>query len=64
MTREYAANVTKALNDIEDFEMLFDEIETAIQHTEGDFGDFYQNQLIPLLQGELNRRKKVLEEMQ
>lgn len=64
MTREYAAKVTKALNDIEDFEMLFDEIETAIQHTEGDFDDFYQNQLIPLLQGELNRRKKVLEEMQ
>ena len=63
MTREYAAKVTKALNDIEDFEMLFDEIETTIQHTEGDFNDFYQNQLIPLLQSELNRRKKVLEEM-
>ena len=40
MTREYAAKVTKALNDIEDFEMLFDEIETTIQHTEGDFDDF------------------------
>lgn len=63
MTREYAAKVTKALNDIEDFEILFDEIEGAIQHTEGDFDDFYQNQLIPLLQDELNRRKKVLEEM-
>ena len=64
MKREYAIKVTKALNDIEDFELLFDEIEVVIQHTEGDFGDFYQNQLIPLLQGELNRRKKVLEEMQ
>lgn len=64
MTREYAAKVTKALNDIEDFEILFEEIETIVQHTEGDFDDFYQNQLIPLLQAELNRRKKVLEEMQ
>lgn len=64
MTREYAAKVTKALNDIEDFEILFEEIETVVQHSEGDFGDFYQNQLIPLLQAELNRRKKVLEEMQ
>ena len=63
MTREYAAKVTKALNDIGDFEILFDGIEDVIQHTEGDFNDFYQNQLIPLLQGELNRRKKVLEEM-
>lgn len=63
MTREYAAKVAKVLNDIEDFEVLFDGIESVIQDTEGDFDDFYQNQLIPLLQGELNRRKKVLEEM-
>lgn len=63
MTREYAAKVAKALNDIGDFEVLFDGIESVIQDTEGDFDDFYQNQLIPLLQGELNRRKKVLEEM-
>ena len=61
--REYAAKVAKALNDVNDFEILFSEIETAVQYTEGDFGDFYQNQLIPLLQGELNRRKKILEEM-
>ena len=45
MTKEYAAKVTKALNDIEDFEILFDEIETAVQHTEGDFDDFYYNQI-------------------
>ena len=63
MKREYAAKVTKALNDIEDFEMLFEEIETVILRTEGDFDDFYQNQLIPLLQSELNRRKRILEEM-
>ena len=63
MTREQAAKITKALNDIEDFEMLFDEIETVTLRTEGDFDDFYQNQLIPLLQGELNRRKRILEEM-
>lgn len=63
MTKEYAAKVTKALNDIEDFEILFDEIETAVQHTEGDFDDFYQNQLIPLLENELARRKAILEDM-
>lgn len=63
MKREYAAKVTKALNDIEDFEMLFEEIETVILRTESDFDDFYQNQLIPLLQSELNRRKRILEEM-
>ena len=63
MTKEYAAKVTKALNDIEDFEILFEEIETIVQHTEGDFGDFYQDQLIPLLENELARRKAVLEDM-
>ena len=63
MTKEYAAKVTKALNDIEDFEILFDEIETIVQHTEGDFGDFYQDQLIPLLENELARRKAILEDM-
>ena len=63
MTREYAAKVTKALNDIEDFEILFEEIETIVQHTEGDFGDFYQDQLIPLLENELARRKAILEDM-
>ena len=63
MKREYAAKVTKALNDIEDFEMLFEEIEAITLRTEGDFDDFYQNQLIPLLQSELNRRKRILEEM-
>ena len=63
MTRERAAKIAKALNDIEDFEMLFDEIEAAVQNTEGDFSDFYENQLIPMLQAELARRKAVLEEM-
>jgi hypothetical protein len=63
MTKEYAAKVTKALNDIEDFEILFEEIETIVQHTEGDFGDFYQDQLIPLLENELARRKAILEDM-
>lgn len=63
MTRAYAAKVVKALNDIEDFEVLFDEIEGAVKHTEGDFSDFYGNQLIPMLQAELDRRKTVLEEM-
>lgn len=63
MTRERAVKIAKALNDIEDFEMLFDEIEVAVQNTEGDFSDFYENQLIPMLQAELARRKAMLEEM-
>lgn len=63
MTRECAVKVTKALNDIEDFEILFEEIEAVVQNTEGDFGDFYQDQLIPLLENELSRRKKLLEDM-
>ena len=63
MTREHAVKVAKALNDFEDFEVLFDEIETTARSIEGDFHDFYQNRLLPLLQDELNRRKKILEEM-
>lgn len=63
MTREHAAKVSKALNDVEDFELLFDEIEVAVQRVEGDFSDFYINQLVPMMQAELARRKQVLEEM-
>ena len=63
MTREHAIKITKALTNIEDFEILFDEIEVAVQNTIGDFSGFYENQLIPMLQAELDRRKTVLEEM-
>ena len=63
MTREYAAKVAKALNDVNDFEVFFSEIETAFYNTEGDFSEFFEGQLVPLLQAELERRKKVLEEM-
>ena len=63
MTKEYAAKVAKALNDINDFEILFDEIEVTIRNIEGDFSDFYENQLIPMMKAELNRRETVLKEM-
>lgn len=63
MTKEYAAKVAKALNDINDFEILFDEIEVTIRNIEGDFSDFYENQLIPMMKAELNRREAVLKEM-
>lgn len=63
MTKEYAAKVAKALNDINDFELLFDEIEVTIRNVEGDFSDFYENQLIPMMKAELARREAVLKEM-
>ena len=63
MTKEYAAKVAKALNDINDFEILFDEIEVTIRNIEGDFSYFYENQLIPMMKAELNRREAVLKEM-
>lgn len=63
MTKEYAAKVAKALNDINDFELLFDEIEVTIRNVEGDFSDFYENQLVPMMKAELARREAVLKEM-
>ena len=65
MTREDAAKVAKALDNIEQFECFFDEIETTIQHSEfyGSIVDFCESVIIPAMQVELARRKKVLEEM-
>lgn len=63
MTKEYAARVAKALNDINDFELLFDEIEVTIRNVEGDFSDFYKNQLVPMMKAELARREAILKEM-
>ena len=63
MTREQAAAVTKALNDIEDFEILMDEIQSAYYRVEGDFSDFFETKLMPLMNAELARRKSTLAAM-
>lgn len=63
MTRKQAAAVTKALNDIEDFELFFDAIEITYNNAEGDLNDFFEKQMVPMMKAELNRRKKILEDM-
>ena len=63
MTKNEAIRVVKALNDIEDFEALYDEIQTACQHVEGNFADFIHCQLYPLMDAELKRREQILKEM-
>lgn len=63
MTREEAVAVTKALNDVEDFEMFMDQIQVAYYNTEGDLGEFYETKLLPLMNVELARRKSVLTAM-
>ena len=62
MTREKDVHITKALNDIEDFEILQEEILKVCNTTEGDFDDF-NTQLSLLMTQELERRKQVLENM-
>lgn len=63
MTRERAASVTRALNDIEDFEMFMEQIEAVVSEFEGNVDTFFEEQLLPTLKFELARRKQVLEEM-
>lgn len=63
MTREQAAAVTKALNDVEDFEMFMDQIQVAYYNTEGDLSEFFETKMLPLMNVELARRKSVLAAM-
>lgn len=63
MTVKQAATVSKALNDIEDFEMFMDAIQVAYYNTEGDLNDFFNEKMLPMMEEELARRKKVLEDM-
>lgn len=63
MTKDKAYEVAMALTDIDDFEIFMDEIHGVFCNTEGNFEDFYKNELMPLLEKELNRRKAVLEEL-
>jgi hypothetical protein len=65
MTRENAAKVMRALEDIENFEYFCEEIDTTLMRSEAYISvlDFYQREISPALNRELARRKKVLEEM-
>ena len=63
MTRERATEVVKALNDIEDFERFMDDIYIAYQRCEGDVSKFFNNQIVPAMEGELARRELILEQM-
>ena len=63
MTREKAVEVTRALNDIEDFEMFMEQVEKLYHESEGDLYKFYTNQMLPAMEAELARRQLVLEQM-
>ena len=63
MTRDKAYEVTSALEDIHDFEIFMDEIDGVFNNTEGNFDEFYHNELLPLLKKEMDRRLKILEEL-
>lgn len=63
MTREKAYKVTSVLEDIHDFELFMDEIDGVYNNTEGNFDEFYHNELFPLLKKEMDRRLKILEEL-
>lgn len=66
MTREFASRVSKALDDLESFEVFMDMIDQVVLRAEdelgidlGDFNDKLQN----LLTEEFSRRAHVLEDM-
>ena len=63
MTREKAYEVASVLEDIHDFEIFMDEIDGVYNNTEGNFDEFYHNELFPLLKKEMDRRLKILEEL-
>ena len=63
MTREKAYEVASALEDIHDFELFMDEIDGVFNNTEGNFDEFYHNELFPLLKKEMDRRLRILEEL-
>ena len=63
MTKEKAYKVAAALTDIDDFEIFMDEISGIYENTEGNFDEFYHNELFPLLEKEMKRRLEVLEKL-
>ena len=66
MTREFATQVSKALDDLESFEVFMDMIDQVVLRAENelgiDLGDF-NNKLQALMTEELNRRNFILEGM-
>lgn len=63
MTRDKACEVARVLEDIYDFELFMDEIVCVYDSIEGNFDEFFHGELLPLLQKEMDRRLKVLEEL-
>lgn len=63
MTREQACTITRALNDIEDFEIFMDQMEMAYQNTEGNISEFFETKIRPLMNAELARRESALAAM-
>lgn len=66
MTREFAVQVSKALDDLESFEVFMDMIDQVVLRAETeldiDLGDF-NDKLQALMAEELNRRNFILEGM-
>ena len=66
MTREFAVQVSKALDDLESFEVFMDMIDQIVLRAETeldiDLGDF-NDKLQALMTEELNRRNFILEGM-
>ena len=66
MTREFATQVSKALDDLESFEVFMDMIDQVVLRAEDelgiDLGDF-NDKLQALMTEELNRRNFILEGM-
>ena len=63
MTREKAHEVASALEDIHDFELFVDGIDSVYNNIEGNFDEFYHKELFPLLKKEMDRSLKILEEL-
>ena len=63
MTRDKAYEVSSALEDVHDFEIFMDEVVGIYDNAEGNFDEFFHGELLPLLEKEMNRRLKVLEEL-
>lgn len=66
MTREFATQVSKALDDLESFEVFMDMVDQVVLRAENelgiDLGDF-NDKLQALMTEELNRRNFILEGM-
>ena len=66
MTREFAVQISKALDDLESFEVFMDMIDQVVLRAENeldiDLGDF-NDKLQALMTEELNRRNFILEGM-